>query len=312
MPNITPSHSLHAFSAHGIYIYETKTKKKDKKTNKLNHNGMNECHTKLSAVIHCIIQIHNHKKNISFFSYSDCVIVHCALLIIFIVFVFVLFCSHSDKSLPEDERQRLLSNIESKLEEKPSKLNRFNGIANEVIVTNGMTPTNEYEQLRRRIRSNIGEMYNYVGSELTKLLKNHNLVPEIGENIERIMQMTTDHKRSLVNDMDQLQKIDGYEQWRRNEAESLSNLVQRRLKYLQNPEDCSKARKLVCRLNKVSETIITSEIVFVDRLKSSTSKRVTFFSKKICIKLYVKVKLLFFLKAIFFSKNVIEIKNVDL
>lgn len=151
-----------------------------------------------------------------------------------------------------------MSNIESKLDEKPSKsfgmsMRRFNGIANEVIVTNGMTPTTEYEQLRRRIRSNIGEMYNYVGSELTKIWKNHALVPELGTNIERVMQMANEHKRSLFNDMDQLQKIDGYEQWRRDEAENLSDLVQRRLKFLQNPEDCSMARKLVCRLNKVNE-----------------------------------------------------------
>lgn len=159
--------------------------------------------------------------------------------------------------MPEEERQRLLSNIESKLDEKPSKsfgtsLRRFNGVANEVIVTNGMTPTAEYELLRRRIRSNVGEMYNYVGSELTKLLKKHASVPELGEYVDKVMQMTTEHKRSLLNDMDQLQNIDGYEQWRRTEAESLSDLVQRRLKHLQNPEDCSRARKLVCRLNKVS------------------------------------------------------------
>lgn len=169
----------------------------------------------------------------------------------------ILLSTYSDKSLPEDERQRLLSNIESKLDEKPSKsfgspLRRFNGIANEVIVTNGMTPTAEYELLRRRIRSNIGEMYNYAGSELTKIWKNHASVPELGEFIDKVMQMANEHKRSLLNDMDQLQKIDGYEQWRRNEAESLSDLVQRRLTHLQNPKECSRARKLVCRLNKVN------------------------------------------------------------
>lgn len=157
--------------------------------------------------------------------------------------------------MPEDQRQRLINDIESKLETKPLRpisSHRFNGVINEVIVSNGMTPTAEYEQLRRRIHSNILEMYNYVGSEFTKMLKKYHVVPELGDYMGKVAQMTTEHKRSLINDMDQLRKIDGYEQWRRTEADNLSDLVQRRLKHLQNPKDCSSARKLICRLNKVS------------------------------------------------------------
>lgn len=165
--------------------------------------------------------------------------------------------------MPDEERQQLLSKIESKLDEKPTKsfssavhhrrMNGGAGILSEVIVTNGMQPTLEYEQLRRRIRSNIMEMYNYVGTEFTKLWKKSAEIPDLGDDyMERVMQMTTEQKRALLNDMDEMQRIDGYEQWRRQESESLSDLVQRRLTHLQNPEDCSKARKLVCRLNKVN------------------------------------------------------------
>lgn len=115
-----------------------------------------------------------------------------------------------------------------------------------------MIPTNEYENLRRRVRTNSMEMYNFVSSELTKILKKSQpYVPEIGQYIDSVMDLLTDHKHSLVTDIDRLRKIDGYEHWRRTEAENLSDLVQRRLTYLQNPSDCSKARKLVCRLNKV-------------------------------------------------------------
>lgn len=168
-----------------------------------------------------------------------------------------IFCICSDKSLPEDQRDRLIGEIETKLNQKPSKSwgssqRRFNGVINEIIVSNGMSPTAEYEQLRRRVRSNLLEMYNYVGSELKKIWKNNPVVPELGDHVNKVMEMTAEHKRSLINDMDHLQKIDGYEQWRRTEAESLSDLVQRRLKYLQNPKDCGAARKLICRLNKVS------------------------------------------------------------
>jgi glycoprotein 6-alpha-L-fucosyltransferase len=47
-----------------------------------------------------------------------------------------------------------------------------------------------------------------------------------------------------------MKKSDGYESFRHNEGKALTDLVQKRLYYLQNPPDCSKARKLVCKLNK--------------------------------------------------------------
>ena len=43
---------------------------------------------------------------------------------------------------------------------------------------------------------------------------------------------------------------DGHDGWRAAESRALSDLVQKRLRALQNPEDCSKAKKLVCKLNK--------------------------------------------------------------
>lgn len=45
-------------------------------------------------------------------------------------------------------------------------------------------------------------------------------------------------------------KLDGYESFRHREAAELSNLVQKRFHHLQNPPDCAKARKLVCKINK--------------------------------------------------------------
>jgi hypothetical protein len=49
-----------------------------------------------------------------------------------------------------------------------------------------------------------------------------------------------------------LQASDSFEAWRLKESHDLSDLVQRRLEYLQNPSDCRTAKKLVCTLNKVS------------------------------------------------------------
>lgn len=52
-------------------------------------------------------------------------------------------------------------------------------------------------------------------------------------------------------DMQRLSKLDGLGAWREQEAADLSNLVQKRLHALQNPPDCSMAKKLICNLNKV-------------------------------------------------------------
>ena len=44
--------------------------------------------------------------------------------------------------------------------------------------------------------------------------------------------------------------MDGFKSWREKEAKDLSDLVQKRLHALQNPKDCSSAKKLICKLNK--------------------------------------------------------------
>lgn len=114
-------------------------------------------------------------------------------------------------------------------------------------------PSYEYEKLRRRVYSNTQEMWNYVHSEMIKLKKS--LSPgdlKVTKQIDNMLDVTAEHKQSLLNDLDQLTEVDGYEAWRYKEASDLSDLVQRRLHYLQNPENCGKAQKLICRLNKVS------------------------------------------------------------
>ncbi|XP_026686711.1 alpha-(1,6)-fucosyltransferase-like [Diaphorina citri] len=56
--------------------------------------------------------------------------------------------------------------------------------------------------------------------------------------------------RSLLHVLDTLKARDSFDDWRLKESLDLSDLVQRRLEYLQNPPDCRTARKLVCELNK--------------------------------------------------------------
>lgn len=114
-----------------------------------------------------------------------------------------------------------------------------------------LEPSIEYERLRRRVQQNIQEMWNYLSSELSKI-KDKTENTEVLEEVEKALNLGAEHKRSLLYDMEQMRLVDGYEQWRHKEAKALSDLVQRRLHYLQNPEDCQHARKLICKLNKVN------------------------------------------------------------
>uniref|UniRef100_A0A1I8NTE8 Alpha-(1,6)-fucosyltransferase n=1 Tax=Stomoxys calcitrans TaxID=35570 RepID=A0A1I8NTE8_STOCA len=112
-------------------------------------------------------------------------------------------------------------------------------------------PTLEYELLRRRIQTNIGELWNFFSNELGKVKKSFDHGP-IGKNedINSVLILGAEHKRSLLSDMERLRQLDGYEAWRQKEAVELSNLVQRRIHFLQNPTECSRAKKLLCKLNK--------------------------------------------------------------
>lgn len=150
----------------------------------------------------------------------------------------------SDKSYRPEDKKKLIDDIESKLAPSGALRKTIN------------EPSIEYELTRRRIQSNTQEMWNYVNSEMIKLKKS--ISPgdaKMLKQADTIIDMAAEHKNSLLHDLDRLAEVDGYEAWRFKEASSLSDLVQRRLHYLQNPEDCSKAQKLVCRLNKVGRVV---------------------------------------------------------
>ena len=54
-------------------------------------------------------------------------------------------------------------------------------------------------------------------------------------------------------DLSELAHSDGWGEWRRREAALLTDLMRRRLDYLQNPADCASAKKIVCDLTVVQK-----------------------------------------------------------
>uniref|UniRef100_A0A8C4IFD3 Alpha-(1,6)-fucosyltransferase n=1 Tax=Dicentrarchus labrax TaxID=13489 RepID=A0A8C4IFD3_DICLA len=110
----------------------------------------------------------------------------------------------------------------------------------------GPGPTQE--ELRRRVENGVKEFWYFVRSEVKKLA-----IVEPSERqkyADTLLQDLGHQERSIMTDLYYLSQADGVGEWRMKEAKDLSDLVQNRITYLQNPPDCSKARKLVCNINK--------------------------------------------------------------
>nr|CAG4644667.1 EOG090X03KK [Leptodora kindtii] len=113
-------------------------------------------------------------------------------------------------------------------------------------------PKKEYEVKRRLIHRNVKEMWYYLHHELEQL-KNKGIPTnkeEFSAALTEILTSGSEHQYVLLNDLEELANMEGHEAWRAAESRALSDLVQKRLRNLQNPKDCSKARKLLCNLNK--------------------------------------------------------------
>ncbi|KAK4882686.1 hypothetical protein RN001_006005 [Aquatica leii] len=84
---------------------------------------------------------------------------------------------------------------------------------------------------------------------MNELKSKPNTNPSAVSIIKKVLLLGFEYKRSLANNIEKLTEVDGFNVWRNNEITDLSNIVQTRLHYLQNPLDCENARKLVCTIS---------------------------------------------------------------
>ncbi|XP_052864834.1 alpha-(1,6)-fucosyltransferase [Anopheles cruzii] len=148
-----------------------------------------------------------------------------------------------------DRKQRFFDEVGNKLEleNDESALGSVGGSH----VRPRTSPSLEYERLRRRVQTNTQELWNFLQSEVTKVQKQaQRSAPELVKPLASFLSLAAENKRSMLVDLERARETDGYEAWRHREAAELSELVQKRLTRLQNPDSCSTARKLICRLNK--------------------------------------------------------------
>ena len=124
-----------------------------------------------------------------------------------------------------------------------------NGQVDTNIVTKLNTePSKEYENYRRRAYRDIQELWFFARAKLESIKKEAG--GTLDSKITEVLDELETREQVVLTDLDKLKENDGHDLWRKTEAKDLSDLVQARLKYLQNPEDCGSARKLVCNLNK--------------------------------------------------------------
>ncbi|ROL43023.1 Alpha-(1,6)-fucosyltransferase [Anabarilius grahami] len=109
-------------------------------------------------------------------------------------------------------------------------------------------PGREQEELRRKVENGVKELWYFIHSEIQKL--SHINPTDRQKHTDALLQDLGHQQRTIMTDLHQLSQADGAGDWREKEARDLSSLVQNRISYLQNPQDCSKARKLVCNINK--------------------------------------------------------------
>ncbi|ELU04531.1 hypothetical protein CAPTEDRAFT_97586 [Capitella teleta] len=113
-------------------------------------------------------------------------------------------------------------------------------------------PSLAQEELRRKVETGVNEMWYLVRSQLGQLRDEvmQNQAAQASLRVQGLMEDAADHRRVLLTDLSNLSRANGMDEWRHREHEQLTELVQTRIKYLQNPKDCSKAKKLVCNINK--------------------------------------------------------------
>ncbi|XP_071440949.1 alpha-(1,6)-fucosyltransferase [Hetaerina americana] len=162
-----------------------------------------------------------------------------------------------DSSVHQGHRDALLQDLQDRLEKAEKLLEESSRKGDvDVLKMEGegdepKAPSLEYEMTRRRVADGVRELWYYMGSQLKQLKALASpRFKQLAERIDHVLKEGAEHKRALLMDVNRLADVDGYGPWREMESLELSYLVQRRLHYLQNPPDCSSARKLLCNLNK--------------------------------------------------------------
>eukprot|EP00095_Tigriopus_kingsejongensis_P009295 snap_masked-scaffold175_size286436-processed-gene-1.29 protein:Tk09295 transcript:snap_masked-scaffold175_size286436-processed-gene-1.29-mRNA-1 annotation:"alpha-( )-fucosyltransferase" len=111
-------------------------------------------------------------------------------------------------------------------------------------------PSLEYELMRRHVKRDLDEFWWFLRARLEGIRHGQDTPEPIQDTLRDTLVEAQHREQALQVAFLHQAEVDGFEQWREQEAQDLSGLVQKRLHHLQNPSDCGQAKKLVCSLNK--------------------------------------------------------------
>ena len=124
----------------------------------------------------------------------------------------------------------------------------FNVRKNDENESNGLeeirhspAPDTEYERARRKSIQDAKELLWYLEAELSNSSSE--------EEIQTILMEVKSRQSIILSQFDDISLHDGYKSWREKEHLELSDIVQRRIYSIQNPQSCSNAKKLLCSLD---------------------------------------------------------------
>ncbi|XP_041354464.1 alpha-(1,6)-fucosyltransferase-like [Gigantopelta aegis] len=111
-------------------------------------------------------------------------------------------------------------------------------------------PSGQHEKTLRKVENTAVEFWYYIHSQLLSIKEIGGGTAAVVEKVTDVLQVSSQYQRTLHNDFVSLRNVDNMGQWREQESHNLGELIQKRLHYIQNPKDCSKAKKIVCNLHK--------------------------------------------------------------
>ncbi|KAK6998879.1 alpha-(1 6)-fucosyltransferase-like isoform X2 [Biomphalaria glabrata] len=130
--------------------------------------------------------------------------------------------------------------LKSRMEQAKNDMSQLVGLPSHFL-------TLEQEMARRKAETTTKELWYFLNSQMDKLIR-----MGVGEE-SHVLKLKKDlegYRRTMMDDFDALRKVNNADQWRLAKSKELGDLVQRRFEYLQNPTDCSAAKKIVCNLHK--------------------------------------------------------------
>ncbi|RUS68627.1 hypothetical protein EGW08_023611 [Elysia chlorotica] len=143
------------------------------------------------------------------------------------------------QAIHEPAKEAALKDLKSRLETANQHLSQLTDESLE-------GPSLVEEQARRKVERTARELWFFLSSQLTQLMSDN----PMSENVAQLKSNLEGYRRTMLDDLDNLRRANGAEQWREQKSKELGDLVQKRFTNIQNPSDCSSAKKIVCNLHK--------------------------------------------------------------